>query len=61
MIGAIIRQRSNSEHFDPAQNDADDSRSGGIRQHRHPKKIETEIATKIQPCLEKKGGVCYNQ
>ena len=25
------------------------------------KKIETEIATKIQPCLEKKGGVCYNQ
>ena len=56
MIGAMIRQRSNSEHFDPAQNDADDSRSGGIRQ-----KIETEIATKIQPCLEKRGGVCYNQ
>ena len=24
-------------------------------------KIETEIATKIQPCLEKRGGVCYNQ
>lgn len=36
MIGAMIRQRSNSEHFDPAQNDADDSRSGGIWQHRHP-------------------------
>lgn len=60
MIGAMIRQRSNSEHFDPAQNDADDSRNGGIRQHRHPKN-KIEIATKIQPCLEKRGGVCYNQ
>ena len=35
MIGAMIRQGSNSEHFDPAQNDADDSRSGGIQQYWH--------------------------
>lgn len=56
MIGAIIRQRSNSEHFDPAQNDADDSRSGGIRQHRHPKKLRQKSQRKSSRALRKREG-----